>query len=338
MTGEHVCPHCPCPCPCPPGVTGVTGVTGPALPIKLTLDYLFRQSAGQTYTFKILGEKTGIITADETIILNVPQAKMNTILAYSSNWVLPPGSQSSGNQPVPDIALILRTITGTQLDQLTMGLTGATSGTPYPFNTEVDLVIGDQSSSCNALTTKFQDVDDFKYSSVAGSSGGYLNLIPREAIRSYSSSIVATAPLSGIVNDISVIPTPNQTEAYAGLSGAVQSLFEQAINAGMVTVNNTRDIRNTQLVSGRTIGNIMDTNVPVYGAQFAVGQSLAIYVEFELTKRREYKLESFPNMAGTAPNQAIEITFGGAKFRIPVVSEASQVMPVKYEIVFNTIP
>lgn len=314
----------------------------PATTPTIALNYLFSSSAGQTYTYSVLGEVSADIASTETIVLDVPKAQMDTILAYSSNW-FDGLSGASGTQPIPDLALILQTVTGSWFDALTRGLTGATQGTSYAYSTALGYVQGDQSSNANSLVYQFQTIGGFTYTTpgVVGESD-VLASIPEEAIKSFTSTAVTTAPLSGVVGDSIVIPTEGQTAEYPGLSGAIQSLFEQAVNAGLITANAKGGTLNSTVVTGLagtpTLETAMGTTGDVYGAQWTVGQSLGIYVQFQMQKLRRYQLATLPSFGGATANQAVEIAFGGVTFTVnPTVVETSGATPVTYEIILNTV-
>ena len=327
------------------GTTYTISMETPAVPTTtptIALNYLFSSSAGQTYTYSVLGEVSTEIDSTETIVLDVHKSKMDTILAYSSNW-FDGLSGASGTQPIPDLALLLQTVTGSWFDALTLGLTGATEGTSYAYSTALGYVQGDQSSNANSLVYQFQTIGGFTYTTpgVTGESD-VLASIPQEAIKSFTSTAVTTAPLSGVVGDSIVVPTEGQTEEYAGLSGAIQSLFEQAVNAGLVVASAKGATLNDTVVTGLagtpTLETAMGTTGDVYGAQWSVGQSLGIYVQFQMQKLRRYQLATLPSFGGGTANQALEIVFGGVTFTVdPTVVETSGATPVTYEIILNTI-
>jgi len=316
----------------------VESPTGPTI----TLNHLFTPSAGQTYTYSILGETPGTITADERIVLNVPQAQMNKVLAYASNWDYGL-TGSEGSQAIPDVALLLNTVTGSWFNALTMGLTGATQGTSYAYSSTFGYVQGDESSNCKTLLYQFQNIAGFTYTTpgVDGESN-VLDSIPREAIKSFTSGPVTTAPLGGVVGDTVVPGSSAQSAEYAGLSGAIQSLFEQAVNAGLVTSEVQGALLNDTVLTGvtgtPTLETALGTTGSVYGAQWAPGQSLGIYVQFQMQKNRRYQLATLPSFGGSTSNQALEIAFGGVTFTVnPSVVETSGSTPVTYEIILNTI-
>jgi hypothetical protein len=314
----------------------------PAAGPTIVLNHLFTPAAGQSYTYSVLGETPGTITATERIVLNVPQAEMNKLLAYASNW--DDGlTGSEGSQPIPDVALLLNTVTGSWFDDLTMGLTGETQGTSYAYSTTFGYVQGDEASNCNSLDYQFQTISGFTYTTpgVDGESD-VLASIPEEAIQSFTSTSVTTVPLSGVVGDTVVPGSSGQTAEYAGLSGAIQSLFEQAVNAGLVSSTVKGALLNDTILTGLTgtptLETALGTTGSVYGAQWAPGQSLGIYVQFQMQKTRRYQLATLPAFGGSTAAQATTITFGGVTFTVdPLVVETSGSTPVTYEIILNTI-
>lgn len=307
----------------------------------LSLNHLFTTTAGQTYTFNILGSTPGNIVPDESISLYVPVETMQTLLTYNTEWEAPPGTGGSqGFQPLPIVGLLLEDVVGSWLDALTRGLTGATTGTTYYYDPTTSTVRGDASTSASSLPNLFQSIPKFTYTS-NGSTTDYLSTIPEEAITSFTSTSVNTTPLSQVVGDLIVIPSEGQTGAYPGLSGAVQSLFEQAVAFGMVTTGRNTDLASLTLPSlgGVTLGGIMGLTAgsieEVYGVQFLSGQSLAIYVQYQLEKRRVYNLTALADLndGSRGASQAIEVTFGGVTFSVPSSKvEVSQPTPVIYQI------
>jgi len=314
----------------------------------LMLDHVFSVTAEQTYTYTVLGEVAGAIPADESVTINVPLATMNTLLSYSSSWLHAPGSTGeSGYQPLPAVTLRLKTVVGAQLDALTAGLTGATAGAQYAADATKMTVEGDDGSSCNTLVNRFQTIAGFTYhdQKASGVETNYLAAIPVEAIQKFETSALVTGPISDLVGDLVAIPAPGSTgtaDATAEpLKAAVQTLFEQAVEAGMVTADDPgADIQAqpTAAVGYATLGDVeaasvVGTALPVYGARFSAGQSLGFYVRFDLTKKREFKLSS---EVGTA-NGAVgtHVTFGGVNFDLDGEIEESTPVPVTYQIVLK---
>jgi hypothetical protein len=312
---------------------------------QLTLDYIFASNAGQTFTFNILGESgnTGI-TYSQTITLDVPISTMNKVLGYSSNWSDPPGtSGTSGTQPQPVVALMLKEYLTYPLDDLSKGLTGTMDGITYPSNS-LGIIEGDQGTTCTSLVREFQSISGFTYHASGGDVGvttDYLTNIPQEAITSFTLSSVNTTPLSTIVgNLIDVGDGPLTTTPYAD---AVQSLFEQAVNAGMVqtageTAGATLNNIPTTTVGYDTIGDYFasaGSTAAVYGAQWTAGQELAIYVQYNLVKTRTYQLS--PDVAITGASGSTVLNFGGVTFELGGVSEESTAVPTRYKIVLHAV-
>lgn len=302
----------------------------------LALNYVFATTAGQEFDYSILGEVPGPISADYVVNLEVPKATMDTLLAYSSNWAPPPqGSTAAAGtytQPEPAVALRLQSVVGPWLDDLTAGLTGATAGGTYYAS---GMTINNQ-LSVPTLESEFNQIGAFTYNSAdvanGGSSGAasdYLSQIPVEAIQSFTSTVVNTLPLSGVCGDLVSLPNPGST-GVTGALGAVQSLFEQAVAAGMVTAGSTNSAGAIPGASAAT----------AYGAVWTAGQSLAIYVRFDMTKTRKYQLAALADLvAGSTTTGAVSIVFGGETFDCVLgdAAEISNVLPVTYQINLMTV-
>jgi len=330
----------------------------------LNLDHLFTAVAGTTYSYQLLGETmTSTIDVDHVVNLTVPRSKLNKVLCYGSEWYLQTGSTGVGEtgaagttyyQPEPAVALLLQTVLGSYLDDLTAGLTGVTSGTTHGSNAS-NYITDDLSVQVPNLVRKFQDIKGFTYlnnglDGDAGSTGNvvdYLAQIPVEAIHSVNFSPVDTLPLSQVTGDLLSTHTAGQTMAHTGLSGALESLFEQAVGAGMVTTGNTggTDLSNPAYWTSfpTAIGDLETSikaggsSVPVYGATFAPGQSLGIFVKYNLTKVRQYQLHALADLGATGASQVATLTFGGETFDAILgnAAEVSEVVPVIYQIIFT---
>jgi hypothetical protein len=308
----------------------------------LMLDNIFETTAGQTYSYVLLGERAGFIDPDETITVEVPITTMNTLLTYSSSWLAEPGSTGlTGSQPYPAVALRLKTVLGDVLDKLTAGLTGATALDRFAASANKLVVSGDNSSSCKSLVAQFQQIEGFTYHDATGASD-YLAAIPVEAIQSFSVSEVITPSIASVVGDLVAIPAPGSTGVEAGLTGAIQSLFEQAVSNGLVTVSNPpTDDLHTSLISHPSYATLGDveaatvagTALPVYGVQWGAGQSLGFYVRFALSKTRKFTLSN--DVTGSAM-AADTISFGGVEFDVAGDHESSTPVSKVYQIVLRT--
>lgn len=296
----------------------------------LNFDYMFTAVAGTTYSYQLLGE-TGLSIANVDHIVNiaVPPAVLNKVLCYGSNWYLQTGSTGPGAtgsagttyyQPEPAVALLLQTVLGPYLDDLTAGLTGVTSGVTYSSNLS-NYITDDDAAQVPNLVKKFQDISGFTYLSNGlndGTTGivvDYLSQIPVEAIHSVNFSPVDTLPLSEVTGDLLSTNSQGQTMAHSGLSGAIQSLFEQAVGAGMVTTGNTAGTDLSLANSWPELSNVvppkvvdLDTSIAaggstgdfkVFGATFTEGQSLGIFVQYNLQKVRQYQLSALANLPTT---------------------------------------
>lgn len=318
----------------------------------LYFDHVFAASAGQTLSFEILGE-LGVsgIAFDESIIIEVPKEEMSKVLGYRTNWLLgAPGATGTTGfvgetyyQPQPAVVLALGSVLGPWLDSLAKGLTGVTLGPEDPAGTTYhsdlnNTVAGDRSSECESLVLNFQNIAGFTYHDGVAATD-YLSQIPPEAIASYKLSAIAAESLSTVVGDIAVVPAAGATMAESGVSGAVQSLFEQAVAAGMIQAGETATAElNAEVLTGvDTYGMVLSAgDKKVYGAQFAAEQSLTIYVQYSLTKSRKYDLQTavLAAVAGTTgATAAAEVVFGGVTFALPTsMVEVSTPVTQTYQI------
>jgi len=292
----------------------------------LNFDYMFTAVAGVTYSYQLLGETMGsTATVDHTISINVPASKLSKVLCYGSNWYLQTGSTGVGEtgsagttyyQPEPAVALLLQTVLGSYLDDLTAGLTGVTSGGTY-YSDESNYITGTSPQVPN-LVRKFQTISGFTFLSngaddaVTGVVVDYLSQIPVEAINSVKFSAVDTVNLSEVTGDLLSVHTAGQTMAHSGLSGALESLFEQAVGRGLVTTGNTAGLDLSDSTNWPELSNVvppkvvtLDTSIAaggspgdfkVYGASFAAGQSIGIFVQYNLQKVRQYQLSAQANL------------------------------------------
>ena len=372
---------------------------------ELSLDFLFEATAGQTYSFKLLGELHGAIQADTgcKITLPIPAATMNKLLAYESNWATYPGSTGvTGSQPVPQVALLLQTVAGPVLDALTSAMTGTTGALNLPDGSVLEYDPSGKMVSLNpsgnaatwfsaatpagpaqSLVYDFQSISGFTYTSADAAVGGsvgvtcdYLANIPQEAIQSFTTTPVDTLPLSQVMGDLAAYPVAGTTLAdfdAAGLSGstgvtgsalaaALESLFEQAVAAGMVTVEEGKIQSSPNLAQpgswagpyGSIVPNAIQSmshtsagqpDAGVFGAQWTPGQSLDLYVKYNFQKVRQYQLEALSGLTGngiigaggnlaSTPTQAVTIAFGGETFDT-ILGDAKEVgvsLPLIYQI------
>lgn len=295
----------------------------------LNLDYMFTAVAGTTYTYQLLGETMATTTAvDHVVNIELPATQLSKVLCYGSNWYLQTGSTGVGEtgaagtyyQPAPSVALLLTTVLGSVLDELSSGLTGVTTGS-YASDA-ANYITDDSSAAVPNLVRKFQDIKGFTYLNNGSNDGAtgtvvdYLADIPVEAIQSVSFSTVDTLPLSVVTGDLVSTYAAGETMAHSGLSGALESLFEQAVSAGMVTAGNTggpdlstTDVWATVPQAVQTLEDAMNgdssEDLKVYGATFAPGQSLGIFVKYNLQKVRQYQLAANPSTSYSTPEGRI---------------------------------
>jgi hypothetical protein len=314
---------------------------------------VFSHSIDQTYTFTVLGETSDLIAADETIVIHVPLTDMNKLLSYSSSWLEEVGSTGqSGVQPLPAVTLRLATVVGAKLDALSDGLKGATLGDSYTADAMRAVVTGDESSSCATLLKQFQEISGFTYHDNAAmnpaAQTNYLADIPVEAIKKFETSPLVVSNIPVIVGgDLVAVPAPGETgtadKVATPVKAALQSLFEQAVQAGMVTKGSPGADLQAETITSTGFTNlgsveaatVAGTSKPVYGVQWAAGQSLGFYVRYNLTKKRTFVLDSEAGTTNARVTNATKVTFGGVEFDINGDTEESTAVPKTYQIVLK---
>jgi hypothetical protein len=343
-------------------------MAAPGNTTELVFSQLYELTAGQTFTFELLGESAALYNVDEIVVLNVPAADLSKVVCYSGNWsdvigVTGPGATGAPGatyyQGEPNVAFLPNTVLGALLDKLSAGLTGevgATAGHATPDGLQI---VDDGGSAAHTLVWQFQQAANFTYTSADSAVGGntgaasdYLAGIPAEAIKSYNTTAIDCAPLTSVVVDVKVTPTDGDSAQVTGTDAAIMQLFEQAAQAGMVRGGTAAaglpDLNNSAQWAEGTPAKVIEiasaaAGMPVRGAQFAPGQKLSIFVKYTPQKVRQYKLDAAANLAGTpagltgATGTATTVVYGGETFSVDF-SEGAEVATGTskiYQIVFN---
>ena len=322
-------------------------MAAPGNATELVFSQLYELTAGQTFTFELLGETSALYNVDEIVVLNVPATKLSKVVCYSGNWndvigVTGPGATGAPGatyyQGEPNVAFLPNTVLGDLLDKLSAGLTGEVGNTAGHAAPDALTIVDDAGSAAHTLVWQFQQAANFSYTSADSATGGntgnssdYLSGIPAEAIQSYNTTPIDCAPLTSVVLDVSVMPTDGSAIQSTGAGAAIVQLFEQAAQAGMVRGGTAAaglpDLNDgAQWMEGipAKVAEIADAaaGTPVRGAQFAAGQKLSIFVKYTPQKVRQYKLSSAADLAGTPAGlagtggAATTVTYGGETFSV----------------------
>jgi hypothetical protein len=251
----------------------------------------------QTNTITVLGESRGALTADETITVNVPLAKFKKALKYASTWDASLTGDQAGEQPRPRVKFT-PTESGAALTELQAMLTGIKAkGT---------------GAAASRLWADDASVDHQMFGAIMLSDVTFTNSaldddeVPRESIRK-----IVEGDLTVPEIDTTVTALDSQG-AGATLKGQLESLFEQAANAGRVKTSDDAD--------GSDFKN----------PSFEAGDSISFLVKYDFTKTRAYEVDDEvvnPATAGRAT-----ITVNGQTIQLAGYSENSDAYSRTYEI------
>lgn len=241
---------------------------------SLFFDYVYTAEAAQTTLVTVSGEsQTGVsgAVADETIVVNVPKAKIDALMSV--------GAQGTTGVGYPAVTLDWRGL-ATELDTKWADLL-AISDVPTTF--EDDSV--PNPAAISTLQTVFAS-QGFTFSNVGNTPDQLLLLtIPPEAISKVgvtgTISLAGGYPVDLMVGSGTLLGTtvtaPNTNALSDPQELAVRGLFLQALAAGRYDQSGSTAAGNA---------NLPATASP--GFDFSVGDTITFYSRFSLTKTREY--------------------------------------------------
>ena len=276
--------------------------------------------AGQTTTLTVIGGSEEPLSPDQVIVVNVPLDNLKDALVYQSNWVAPQDGQSTaGIQPYPKCAL--------QAQQLIAAATKdagqlTAEGRFLSFLARDDLTTSEpkftDDSGDNSLWTMqsyFMNTR-FAYSNASGPAS-VIEQIPAESV----SSVVANAPeVDGLAMILGTDATSDGAAPDVNSPDYVLDLFQQAEAAGKIKYATPP----TTVGGAATPNAAASTKAGYSRTDFAVGDSLTIYVTYNLTKTKEIDLENIDRASFklTASDGTVH-TFTGSE------TAASDVVPVQ---------
>ena len=311
---------------------------------ELKFQCLFEASATGSYDITVLGEGAQAVTVDETIVVNVPLTDMRKLLVFESTWAeYSLGSTGfsatdNGTQPVPNVQLQLDHIIGPVLDNLSCALTGAEGAAGYSTSTK--FITDDAGTSTRKSLPYYftTNSSEFLFGAVTG---GALMSIPQEAIKQIENKGIEGSLLSDV---FSHHDTTEET-----FRPALLNLFEQAVAASKVTVGTTGEtgpnadnagagLNEADLTGGASSWASIADLKPAYGVQFAVDDTLSMYVKYSMVKERTYKVDSditsatFTGSSGSTGSE-LTLSYGGVTFSLATDgSETSEPVTKVYEI------
>jgi Tfp pilus assembly protein PilV len=249
----------------------------------------------QTNTITVLGETRAALTADEVITVDVPLAKFKKVLKYSSEWDAALTGDQAGEQPRPRVKFS-PTASDSALTQLQNMLasisakgTGAASGRNWTDDAGVDHSLFGAILLNRTFTNSALDDDE----------------VPRESIRKIVEGSITVPDIDATVTEL------DSQGAAATLKGQLESLFEQAVNAGRVKTTDAAD------------GSFKNPS-------FQEGDTMSFLVKYDFTKTRAYQVDD--EVVDSATAGRATITVNGQTVDLSGYEEDSDAHDVTYEI------
>lgn len=254
----------------------------------------------QTNTITVLGETRAALEADEVITVDVPLAKFKKVLKYSSEWNAALTGDQAGEQPRPrvkftptDAEAALTELVG-MLDGIKQKGTGAAAGRKWADDASVDHQLFGAILLNRTFTNSALDDDE----------------VPRESIRKIVEGDLTVPDIDRTVTAL------DSQGAAATLKGQLESLFEQAVNAGRVKTTDAAD------------GDFKNPS-------FEIGDTMSFLVKYNFSKTRAYEVDDEvvnPATAGRAM-----ITVNGAPIELAAYTEQSDAYHRTYEIKLRAV-
>lgn len=249
-------------------------------------------SVDQTNTITVLGEDSGALTVDETIVVNVPLSKLQECVVYDSNWT-PLTGEEVGEQPLPKVAFRPSEsyAAKSELDAMFAKLKDKGTGTvsARTFN--------DDAAASHDNFGKILITDVSFSGSVLESED-----LPKVAIRSIAEGDIAVEELTTTVASVTTSSTAHK--AY------LEGLFEQLVAADRIKLSD---------------GAATDASWgPAKKPSLLAGDSLSFKIKYNFTKTREYEVDGLDAGNGNTEPKALTLTIGGSTFTIQVGADGSE--------------
>lgn len=255
----------------------------------------YEGTVSQTNTITVLGETRGALVADETITVNVPLAKFKKVLKYASTWDASLGADEAGEQPRPRVKFT-PTDSDAALSELQAMLTGIKA---KGAGSAAQRTWSDDASASHQVFGGIMLERTFTHSALDDDE------LPRESIRKIEEGDLT-------VPDIDTTVTALDSQgAGATLKGQLESLFEQAVNAGRVKTTDDAD------------GSFKNPS-------FELGDSMSFLVKYNFAKKRAYVVDD--QVVDSAVAGRATITVNGATIQLDGYEEDSDAYSKTYEI------
>lgn len=251
--------------------------------------------------------------------MNVPKLALSDVLTYNSNWsTLPtaPAATSAGSsdQPQPDLKLDWAPIEAYLV---------ALHGKLATADTSKRQFADDAGATIDSIGGRFSSpLQTFSWETDGVSRSILDTSIPAAAVR----RIEESGHTADLLFD-GLQAGPRVAGATAGVSAetnTLRSLFEQAVNAGLVTKEHQRQ-------------SAVDATRSCL--ELSSGDSMDIYVKYNMTKKRRYVIDADvtpDNTGGFTNAQTVTLSFGGKSFDITLdtadADESSNISPYTYKV------
>jgi hypothetical protein len=253
-----------------------------------TLEYNYPSWAAdvtQTNTITVLGEDSADITADETIVINVPLAKLKECIVYESQWTT--SDDGAGDQPLPKVEFRPSETYAakSELDAMFAQLKALGTGT-----------VGNRTFTDDASATHDQFgkilINDVTFTGSVFDSQD----LPKVAIRSVEEGAIT-------VDNVTTTVATRNTADHAGHKVYLEGLFEQLVAADRIKKDDATSDNNAAFG-------------PCKMPTLQAGDSLSFLVTYTFSKTREYEVDGLDAGNGNNASKALTLTIGGSTFTI----------------------
>lgn len=261
-----------------------------------TLEYNYPSWAApvtQTNSITVLGEDSAAITADETIVINVPLAQLKECIVYESQWTTSDDGAGGPTLPKVEFRPSETYAAKSELDAMFAELKALGTGT-----------VGNRTFDDDASATHDQFgkilINDVTFTGSVFDSQD----LPKVAIRSVVEGAIT-------VDNVTTTVATRNTVDHAGHKSYLEALFEQLVAADRIKKDDATSANNAAFGACK---------VPTLQA----GDSLSFLVTYTFTKTREYEVDGLDAGNGNNASKALTLTIGGSTFTIQTGADGSE--------------
>jgi hypothetical protein len=297
---------------------------------NLQFNLVLSNDASQSTVFHVAGESAGqVIDFNAEAQLDVPLSAFNHLLVFASDWLVgltggdagASGDVDGNANAQPLVALRLDKVK----DQLN-ALDGKLKKPAAPGQLPGEVTFTDDANAqVDTLTKWFSE-----YSSISGMTFGS-SILDDGILESGAVARITQAGVTGMKLGDAIGMAYDSTDGDIMATGgetALYSLFEQAMASGKVLGPTASAVSDYQAPAE------WDSNTPREAA-FAEGDKITLFVEYKLTKKREYIVDTENPVSGT-PVGNLSFAINGVSYDIPL-TESSGEGKRTYKIVLNAL-